>query len=156
MEDIHNMDLEVFEVSGVPVPGIPKKARLNAELKKPRLFNNCFFYFALWASSECRIGDIHLTKNDLARLVKEGEGTVLTREPKPEDLNDASQAIPFHIADDPSHPLYRCTYYIIYVPGRNEPRIIYKMPHIKSLPLMWLLECIEKFTLVDPGYLGLS
>lgn len=151
------MDLEVFEVSGAPFHGVPKKARLNAEHQKPRLFNNCFFYFTPRANGEYRIGDIHLTKNDLAKLVKEGEGTVLAREPDPEDLkDDISRAIPFHTADDSSHPLHRCTHYIIYVPGKGEPRIKYKMPHIKSLPLMWLIECIEKFTLVDPAYLGLS
>lgn len=156
LDDVVNMDFEVFEVSGAPVSGIPKKARMNAEHLKPRLFNNCFFYFALRVNDEYRIDDIRLTKTDLVKLVKEGEGTVLTRQPNPEDLKDASLVIPFHTADDSSHPLHKCTHYIIYMPGKYEPRIIYNMPHIKSLPLMWLIECIEKFTLVDPAYLGLS
>lgn len=90
------------------------------------------------------------------KLVREGGGTVLTREPDPEDLKDMSRVIPFHTASDPSHPLHRCTHYIIYMPDKNEPVIKYKMPHIKSLPLIWLIECVEKFTLVDPALLGLT
>ncbi|XP_014470814.1 PREDICTED: BRCA1-associated RING domain protein 1-like isoform X2 [Dinoponera quadriceps] len=156
VEDVFNMDFEAFEVSGAPVLGVPKKARLNAELQQPRLFNNCFFYFALSASRNYwRIGDIYLNKDDLTKLVKEGEGTVLAREPHPEDLKDGTRAIPFHTANDASHPLHECTHYIIYMPGKSEPRVKYNMQHIKTLPLMWLIECIENFTLIDPAYLGL-
>ncbi|XP_024867584.1 BRCA1-associated RING domain protein 1-like [Temnothorax curvispinosus] len=156
MDEVANVDLELFEVNGAPTYGIPKKARRNAECKNPRLFNNCFFYFILQANMIYSIGDVRFTKDDLVRLVKEGEGTVLTREPDPEDLKDMSQVIPFHAANDLFHPLHKCTHYIIYMPGKGEPRVRYKMPHIKSLPLIWLIECIEKFTLIDPAHLGLS
>lgn len=156
MDNISNMDFELFEVNGAPTSDVPKRARENAENQNPRLFNNCFFYFALQTNIIYRIGDVELRKDDLIRLVKAGEGTVLTREPNPEDLKDMMQAIPFHIANDSSHPLYKCTHYIIYMPGKDEPRIKYKMPHIKSLPLIWLIECIEKFTLINPAHLGLS
>ncbi|KYM76519.1 BRCA1-associated RING domain protein 1 [Atta colombica] len=157
MDEIANMDLELFEINGAPTPGIPRKARLNNEYQNPRLFNNCFFYFALQANTTYHIANIKFTKDNLIRLVKEGEGTVLTRQPDPEDLKDISRVIPFHTANDSSHPLHKCTHYIIYVPGRKtgEPLIKYNMPHIKSLPLIWLIECIEKFTLVDPAHLGL-
>ncbi|KAG5319078.1 BARD1 protein, partial [Acromyrmex heyeri] len=157
MDEIANMDLELFEVNGAPTPGIPRKARLNSEYQNPRLFNNCFFYFALQANTTYHIANVEFTKDNLIRLVKEGEGTVLTRKPDPEDLKDMSRVIPFHTANDSSHPLHKCTHYIIYVPGRKtgEPLIKYNMPHIKSLPLVWLIECIEKFTLVDPAHLGL-
>ncbi|XP_050456122.1 BRCA1-associated RING domain protein 1-like [Cataglyphis hispanica] len=156
MDDISNMDFELFEVNGAPTSDVPKRARQNAENQNPRLFNNCFFYFALQIDIIYQIGDLELRKEDLIRLVKAGEGTVLTREPNPEDLKDMMQVIPFHIANNSSHPLYKCTHYIIYMPGKGEPRIKYKMPHIKSLPLIWLIECIEKFTLVNPAHLGLS
>lgn len=156
MDEVANVDLELFEVNGAPTHGIPRKARRNAECKNPRLFNNCFFYFTLQANTTYHIGDVKFTKDDLVRLVKEGEGTVLTRKPDPEDLIDMSQMIPFHAANNLSHPLHKCTHYIIYVPGKGEPLIKYNMPHIKSLPLIWLIECIEKFTLVDPTHLGLS
>lgn len=156
MDEVANVDLELFEVNGVPTLDTPRKARRNTECKNPRLFNNCFFYFTLQANTTYHIGDVRLTKDDLVRLVKEGEGTVLTRKPDPEDLIGVSQMIPFHVANNLSHPLHKCTHYIIYVPGKSEPVIKYNMPHIKSLPLIWLIECIEKFTLVDPTHLGLS
>lgn len=156
MEDITDMDLEVFELGGAPISGVPKKARQNAENQNPRLFNNCSFYFVLNSITTVCVGDAHLTKDDLIKLVKEGGGMVLTREPDPEDVKNVSRRLPFHTASNLSHPLHMCTHYIIYVPGKNEPAIKYKMPHIKSLPLIWLIECVEKFTLVDPALLGLS
>ncbi|XP_011879954.1 PREDICTED: BRCA1-associated RING domain protein 1-like isoform X2 [Vollenhovia emeryi] len=156
MDEVADVDLEVFEVNGAPICGIPRKARQNVECKNPRLFNNCFFYFTLQTNMTYDVGDVRITKEDLVRLVKEGEGTVLTRKPNPEDLEDMSQLVPFHAANDLCHPLHKCTHYIIYVPGKGEPPIKYNMPHIKTLPLIWLIECIEKFTLVDPAHLGLS
>ncbi|XP_012220734.1 BRCA1-associated RING domain protein 1-like isoform X2 [Linepithema humile] len=122
MDDISDMDFELFEVNGVPTHGIPKKARQNKECCDPRLFNNCFFYFALQANVTYQIGDIRLTKDDLIRLVKEGEGTVLTRKPDPEDLKHMSQVIPFHVANDTSNLLYKCTHYVIYMPACVETK----------------------------------
>ncbi|XP_011631254.1 BRCA1-associated RING domain protein 1-like [Pogonomyrmex barbatus] len=116
MDDVATVDLELFEINGAPTYGIPRKARQNAICQNPRLFNNCFFYFALQANTTYHIGDVRLTKDDLIRLVKEGEGTVLTRKPDPEDLKDMSQVIPFHTANNASHPLHKCTHYVIYVP----------------------------------------
>ncbi|KMQ96512.1 brca1-associated ring domain protein 1-like protein [Lasius niger] len=156
IDDISNMDFELFEVNGPPISDVSKRARQNAENQNPRLFNNCFFYFVLKADITYRIGDLELKKKDLIQLVTTGEGTVLSRQPNPEDLKDMMPVIPFHIANDSTHPLHKCTHYIIYMPGKGEPRIKYKMPHIKSLPLIWLIECIEKFTLVNPAHLGLS
>lgn len=156
LEDVTSMDVELFEVNGAPILGVPKKARENKESQHPRLFNNCFFYFALQANTTYTIGEMQLKKQDLVKLVNEGEGVVLSREPDPEKLKYMPDLIPFHIANDESHPLYKCTHYVIYMPGKGEPRIKYKMSHIKTLPLIWLIECIEKFTLVNPADLGLS
>lgn len=105
-------------------------------------------------SSYC-VNNIELTKDALVALVREGDGTVLKREPDPEDINAEEQLIPFHVANEPNHPLYKCTHFVIYAPGRDEPRVKYNMLHIKTLPLMWLFECVEKFALVDPSQLGL-
>ncbi|KOC70454.1 BRCA1-associated RING domain protein 1, partial [Habropoda laboriosa] len=153
--DILKGDLEIFEIDGAPIKGIPKKARENAQNQNPGLFNQCHFYFTLQSKNIYYINNVQLTRDALMTLVQEGEGKILKREPKPEDINNKEQFIPFHVANNPSHTLYKCTHYIIYVPGREEPRIKYNMPHIKTLPLMWLIECIEKFTLVDPSELGL-
>ncbi|XP_050471073.1 BRCA1-associated RING domain protein 1-like [Bombus huntii] len=154
ISEILKGDLEIFEVSGTPIKGIPKKARENAQKQNPGLFNRCYFYFA-WQSKNVYANGIQLTKEALIALVQEGGGTVLKREPNPENIKDQGLFIPFHIANEPTHSLYKCTHYIIYVPEKDEPRIKYNMPHIKTLPLIWLIECIEKFTLIDPLQLGL-
>ncbi|KAI4484889.1 hypothetical protein M0802_012982 [Mischocyttarus mexicanus] len=155
LEDIHQMELELFEVSGCPILGIPKRARLNQEHQNPRLFDRCSFYLALHPDVVYPIGDINLTKKELTKLINAGGGTILSREPNPEDIKNKEQYISFHTACNPRHPLYKCTHYIIYAPGNDEPRIKYNMSHIRSLPLIWLIECIEKFTLLNPSYLGL-
>ena len=100
------------------------------------------------------VGEISLTKESLIRLVNNGGGSTLSREPNPEDAQEVKR-IPFHVAHNEQHPLYNCSHFIIYSPGKEEPRMKYNMPHIKTLPLVWLIECIEKFTLVDPALFGI-
>ncbi|XP_076638932.1 BRCA1-associated RING domain protein 1 isoform X1 [Colletes latitarsis] len=155
VDDILAVDLEPFEINGSPIIGIPRKARENAQNQNPGLFDQCYFYFALQPNKLYNVSGMLLKKTDLIRLVCEGNGSVLSREPRPDDTKNKEKITPFHTANNPSHSLYKCTHYIIYVPGRDEPRIKYNMPHIKSLPLIWLIECIETFTLVDPSHLGL-
>ncbi|XP_076299178.1 BRCA1-associated RING domain protein 1 [Lasioglossum baleicum] len=155
VDDISTMDFELFEISGAPVIGTPKAARENEQNQNPGLFDNCYFYFALQPKNTYCVNEMELTRDRLERLVENGKGTILKRQPDPEEVTQREIIIPFHIANNSSHPLYKCTHYIIYVPGKDEPRAKYNMPHIKSLPLLWLIECIEKFTLVDPSYLGL-
>lgn len=158
IDDILKGDLEEFEIYktvGSPIEGIPKKARENAQNQNPRLFNKCQFYFAMEAKNVYRIYDMVLTKDTLLLLIKAGGGTVLKREPKPEDIKNKEQFVNFHIANEPTHPLYKCTHYIIYISERDGPHIKYNMPHIKTLPIAWLIESIEQFTLVDPSKLGL-
>ncbi|KAG7202944.1 hypothetical protein KM043_010083 [Ampulex compressa] len=85
VNDISDIDLELFEVSGAPIPGVPKKARENAEKQNPRLFNKCHFHFALKNKTAYSVGELEFTKEALIKLVTEGGGTVLSREPDPED-----------------------------------------------------------------------
>ncbi|XP_012146062.2 uncharacterized protein LOC100881760 isoform X6 [Megachile rotundata] len=154
--DLEVLELfEIFKTTGSSKEGIPKKARENAQNQNPRLFNKCHFYFAMEPKNNYHINDMVLTKDALSKLVQTGGGTVLKREPKPEDIKNKEQFINFHIANEPTHPLYKCTHYIIYVSDRDGPHIKYNMPHIKTLPIAWLIECIEQFTLVDPSKLGL-
>ncbi|XP_078042407.1 BRCA1-associated RING domain protein 1 isoform X2 [Augochlora pura] len=154
IEDILTMELDFFEINGAPTPGIPRKARENSQNQNPGLFDNCCFYFALQQNNIYDINDMELTKDALEKLIKCGSGTILKRQPDPEHLKK-EDIIPFHVASNPSHSLYKCTHYIIYALGRDEPRVKYNMPHLKSLPLVWLIECIDKFTLVDPLCLGI-
>ncbi|CAK9815695.1 BRCA1-associated RING domain protein 1 [Anthophora plagiata] len=155
MGDMLTGDLEIFEISGTPIVGIPRKAKENAQSQNPGLFDKCSFYFTWQSKNAYSVNNIQLTKDALTTLVQEGGGKILKREPRPEDTDSKEQLIPFHVANNPSHSLYKCTHYIIYIPGRDEPRLKYNMSRIKTLPLMWLIECVEKFTLIDPLQLGL-
>ena len=87
-------------------------------------------------------------------MVLAGQGEILKREPDPEATKDC-KLTPFHVAHKPDHPLHRCSHYIIYMPGKDEPRMKYNMPHMKTLPLAWFFECIEKFDLIDPALIGI-
>ncbi|XP_051156484.1 BRCA1-associated RING domain protein 1-like [Leptopilina boulardi] len=152
-QEFKEMDLDVFEIKFSLNDDAPRRARINAELQKPKLFNNCSFYFALNSHDEYQVGQMELSKENLVQLCLEGGGCSLSREPNPEGITD--QRIPFHVGDE-NHPLHNCSHYIIYSPGKDEPRVKYNMPHIKTLPLVWFIECIEKFTLVDPAIFGYS
>ncbi|XP_043665095.1 BRCA1-associated RING domain protein 1-like isoform X2 [Vespula pensylvanica] len=155
LSNIREAELELFEVSGCPTLEVPKRARENEEYQNPRLFSRCSFFLSLQANVVYRIGDINLTKEKVIKLIKAGDGIILNREPNPEDIKNLKQYIPFHVAHNPHHPLYKCTHYIIYPAETSEPLIIYNMPHLRSLPLLWLIESIEKFTLLNPSYIGL-
>lgn len=92
----------------------------------------------------------------MTRLVAAGDGILLTREPRPEDIQGS--LTPFHVSNDPQHSLHKCTHYIIYVPANDYShpnRIIYNMNNLKSLPLMWFVESILRYKLLDPVHLGL-
>lgn len=46
LDDIHQMELELFEVSGCPILGVPKRARENEEHQVNRMI--FFFSFILF------------------------------------------------------------------------------------------------------------
>ena len=73
---------------------------------------------------------------------------MVAREPNPESIPEKESTVPFH-ADPESH-LGKCSHVLIYESGPYEPQLKYDMTHVKSLPLTWLIECINKFTLVSP------
>ncbi|XP_048507115.1 BRCA1-associated RING domain protein 1-like isoform X1 [Athalia rosae] len=158
LEDMSVEDLEQFEVqgtTGMPFSGIPTRARTNSQKQNPKLFNGCYFFFQMNGQFLYSVGRLGFTIADLAHLITEGEGEVLKREPDPE-LIQSHREIPFHVGGDLKHPLHKCSHYIIYAPGKGEPAIKYNMDHIKSLPLIWLITCIEHFELLDPAFIGIT
>ncbi|XP_046424438.1 BRCA1-associated RING domain protein 1-like isoform X4 [Neodiprion fabricii] len=155
--DLSTIELEFFEVQGTTNArgsGAPTRARENMQKKNPGLFNGCNFFFAINNQSTYTFGDLQFTKLTLSKLITEGEGKVLNRKPDPESIQTYEE-IPFHVGRNVSHPLHRCSHYIIYVPGMDEPQIKYNMSHIRSLPLIWLIESIEQFKLLDPAEIGI-
>lgn len=125
-------------------------------LQHPQLFDNCYFYFKMKNHENVNYDDMTITKDQLIKLVEAGDGIVLTREPKPDDIQGSIS--PFHVANDINHSLHKCTHYIIYIPDNcnlNFKRVMYNMAKLKTLPLMWLIESILRFKLLDPVDLGL-
>ena len=106
------------------------------------MFRGCSFY--LQGSFQ---GEETPSKKDIEGLIKAGDGVVLQREPNPESLENTT--VPFHVTDA-ENPLWTCSHYVIYQEGPYEPQLKYDMVHIKSLPLSWLLNCANHFSLLNP------
>lgn len=97
---------------------------------------------------------MELTKDQLINLALAGEGQILKRQPRPGDITD-NDIVPFHVSEKPDHPLYKCSHFIIYSPGKDEPKVQYRFDNLKALPLLWFIESIEKFQLMDPVNYGM-
>ncbi|XP_042873092.1 BRCA1-associated RING domain protein 1-like [Penaeus japonicus] len=149
MEDCVSQELalnpEEYEVSGSTHNAntkAPKQARTNAAKMRPGLFNGCHVF--LWGNFR----EPNPSKKEMEGLIKAGGGVILAREPNPESIPDKEQTVPYH--SDPNGPLATCSHYIIYQEGSVEPQLKYDMAHIKSLPLSWLIDCVDHFQLVPP------
>ncbi|XP_058796730.1 BRCA1-associated RING domain protein 1-like isoform X2 [Phymastichus coffea] len=154
--NISPADCKIFEVNPPQLNDSITRSRNNILLQRPKLFNNCYFYFAIKQHDVIEYDTMSIEKDDLMKLVAAGDGKVLPREPKPDDVQGSLS--PFHVANNPKHALHKCTHYIIYMPENNQPianRIMYNMPMLKTLPLMWFIESILRFELIDPVDMGL-
>ncbi|MBN3307275.1 BARD1 protein, partial [Amia calva] len=117
----------------------PQRSRLNRENLLPRLFDGCLFFF---------LGSFQQPgKADLARLVQEGGGRLLSRQPKPDsDVTQTVNTAAYHAA--PGSDQASCTQYVLY-----DPRSAYRPARIRlgkvwSAPSSWLLDCIAAFRLL--------
>ncbi|KAJ8881123.1 hypothetical protein PR048_017596 [Dryococelus australis] len=118
-------------------------------VQHPSLFNGCHVYLVPQPGPYA-VGDLQLSKVELVTLIGSGDGVLLGREPDPEAIPPSQCMVPYHIV--PGSPLANCSHYLVYQPGgRGEPRLKYNMAHIKSLPITWLLACVQTFSLVQPG-----
>jgi hypothetical protein len=113
----------------------------------PGLFNGCHIYLA-GAGATYTFDNSRLTKADVVTLIRSGNGLVLSREPDPESIPSGECTVPYHAAHNSS--LAKCSHYIIYRTGKNEPKLKYNMAHIKSLSDQWLFDCMESFSLREP------
>ena len=120
----------------------PTKAKENYSCRRPRLFDGCHIYL------KGLFSEPYPGKADLMSLLKSGGATILRREPDPESIPKAEQRIPYHVKKGSS--LEKCSHYIIFQEGLKEPELKYNMNHCKSLPAVWLLECIKNFELIEP------
>ncbi|XP_069679991.1 BRCA1-associated RING domain protein 1-like isoform X1 [Periplaneta americana] len=144
------IDPEMFEVKGTnhfPDSNAPKKGRTNAEKQFPGIFNGCHFYLA-GVGGMYKFDDHKLTKTDMTTLIRSGNGVVLLREPDPESIPPGERTVPYHAPHN--SVLAKCSHYVIYGTGKEEPKLKYNMTHIKSLPVQWLFECMERFSITEP------
>ncbi|XP_036400661.1 BRCA1-associated RING domain protein 1 [Megalops cyprinoides] len=117
----------------------PQRSRVNRDNLLPRLFDGCFFFL---------LGSFKKPpKEELLRLVKEGGGQVLTRQPKPDsDVTQTLSAAAYHAPPGSDQAL--CTQYILYDPQGSfkPPRV--RLGKVWSAPSTWLLDCISAFQLL--------
>ncbi|PNF16091.1 hypothetical protein B7P43_G03272 [Cryptotermes secundus] len=144
---IHPEEFEVRGTSHFPNSDAPKRGRMNAEKQLPGLFNGCHIYLA-GVGATYTFDNSRLTKTDVVTLIRSGNGLVLSREPDPESIPSGERTVPYHAAHNGS--LAKCSHYVIYRSGRNEPKLKYNMAHIKSLSVQWLFDCMESFSLREP------
>ncbi|XP_021937730.1 BRCA1-associated RING domain protein 1-like isoform X3 [Zootermopsis nevadensis] len=146
-ELIHPQEFEVKGTSHFPNSEAPKRGRMNADKQLPGIFNGCHIYLA-GVGATYMFDSIKLSKTDVVKLIQSGNGVVLTREPDPESIPPKECTVPYHASRSSS--LAKCSHYVIYRTGKDEPKLKYNMTHIKSLSVQWLFDCMESFHLMEP------
>ncbi|XP_047225772.1 BRCA1-associated RING domain protein 1 isoform X2 [Girardinichthys multiradiatus] len=117
----------------------PQRSRINRCNLLPPLFDGCFFFL---------LGSFKgPTKDELARLLREGGGQLLSRQPKPDsDVTQTLNAAAYHA--EPGSDQALCTQYIIYDPqGTYKPAVV-RRGKVWSAPSTWIINCIGAFSLL--------
>ncbi|XP_032424621.1 BRCA1-associated RING domain protein 1 [Xiphophorus hellerii] len=117
----------------------PQRSRINRCSLLPPLFDGCFFFL---------LGSFKgTTKDELAKLLREGGGQLLRRQPKPDsDVTQTLNAAAYHA--EPGSDQALCTQYIIYNPqGTYKPAVV-RRGKVWSAPSTWITDCIAAFSLL--------
>uniref|UniRef100_A0A3B4ZVW2 BRCA1 associated RING domain 1 n=1 Tax=Stegastes partitus TaxID=144197 RepID=A0A3B4ZVW2_9TELE len=117
----------------------PQRSRINRCSLLPPLFDGCFFFL---------LGSFKApTKDELARLIREGGGQLLSRQPKPDsDVTQTLSAAAYHAPPGSDQAL--CTQYIVFDPrGTHKPAVV-RRGKVWSAPSTWLIDCIAAFCLL--------
>ncbi|XP_017279321.1 BRCA1-associated RING domain protein 1 [Kryptolebias marmoratus] len=123
----------------------PQRSRINKCSLLPPLFDGCFFFL---------LGSFKApTKDELSRLLREGGGQLLSRQPKPDsDVTQTLSAAAYHAQPGSDQAL--CTQYVIYDPrGPFSPAVV-RRGKVWSAPSSWVIDCIAAFCLLpvpDPA-----
>ncbi|XP_072301156.1 BRCA1-associated RING domain protein 1 [Eucyclogobius newberryi] len=117
----------------------PQRSRINRCSLLPPLFDGCFFFLLGSFSSPA--------KDELTRLLRDGGGQLLTRQPKPDsDVTQTLSAAAYHAPPGSDQAL--CTQYILYDPhGPHRPAVIHR-GKVWSAPSSWVIHCITAFRLL--------
>lgn len=117
----------------------PQRSRINRCSLLPPLFDGCFFFL---------LGSFTAPpKDELTRLIREGGGQLLSRQPKPDsDVTQTLSAAAYHALPGSDQAL--CTQYIIYdLRGAHKPAVV-RRGKVWSAPSTWLVSCITAFRLL--------
>lgn len=117
----------------------PQRSRINRCSLLPPLFDGCFFFLMGSFSSPA--------KEELTRLLRDGGGQILTRQPKPDsDVTQTLSAAAYHAAPGSDQAL--CTQYILFDPhGPHKPAVV-RRGKVWSAPSSWVIDCITAFKLL--------
>ena len=108
-------------------------------LQLPPLFDGCFFFL---------LGSFKVpNKDELTKLVREGGGQLLSRQPKPDsDVTQTLSTAAYHAIPGSDQAL--CTQYIIFDPhGLYKPTVV-RRGKVWSAPSTWIIDCIAAFQLL--------
>jgi len=110
---------------------------------QPRLLAGLHFYMTGGFDSQV------ISKAELVKLINLAGGRSINREPDAENLPEAERTVAHHADADTS--LVSTSHVILYQQGnKREPQMKYKMPHIKTLPVLWLRQSIFSHALLSP------
>ncbi|RVE58103.1 hypothetical protein OJAV_G00206010 [Oryzias javanicus] len=126
----------------------PRRSRINRCSLLPPLFDGCFFFL---------LGSFKApSKDDLAKLLREGGGQLLSRQPKPDsDVTQTLSAAAYHAVPGSDQAL--CTQYIIYDPEASYKPVVVRRGKVWSAPSTWVINCITAFSLLpvpEPQIVG--
>ncbi|XP_061143428.1 BRCA1-associated RING domain protein 1 [Syngnathus typhle] len=117
----------------------PQRSRINRCSLLPPLFDGCFFFL---------LGSFKSHKKDeLAKLLRDGGGQLLSRRPKPDsDVTQTLSAAAYHALPGSDQALG--TQYIIFDrQGPHKPSLIRK-GKVWSAPSTWVIDCITSFRIL--------
>ncbi|XP_793413.3 BRCA1-associated RING domain protein 1 [Strongylocentrotus purpuratus] len=142
-ERVEEVEYEIPGTSADPESNTARRGRENVQKQFPGLFDGCHFYFSGTFK--------HPTppKPELIQLIKLGGGTILNRQPKPDDdVIQVSTVVPYHARTESQYA--SCAYYVVYDHlGKRAPSSI-RTQKVCTIPVYWLLDCVSQFTLLDP------
>ncbi|XP_010792459.1 BRCA1-associated RING domain protein 1-like [Notothenia coriiceps] len=111
--------------------------------KLPPLFDGCFFFL---------LGSFKApSKDKLTKLLREGGGQLLIRQPKPDsDVTQTLSAAAYHALPGSDQAL--CTQYIIFErQGPHKPPAV-RRGKVWSAPSNWIIDCIAAFRLLPVSH----
>ncbi|EFO25746.2 hypothetical protein LOAG_02741 [Loa loa] len=117
-------------------------ARENYARMEPGLFRGCQFYF-------CKHKYLPYRDSEIKKLVQLAGGVILGREPKVEEYIESGLR-PYHARRAEYNSNKLSGLFAVYMPGQSIPQRVVKQKFISLITPIWIMECIAKFTLLQP------